>query len=260
MVDQVDVDQTARIELSRQPGIISLHRVVWRHVVEHAERRQAYADLVLADRIDHGIGHLEHEARPVFDRAAVAIRALVRVRADELFEQIAVRPVQLDAVESRSNGVLRGLREFPYRGPDVRLGHRLRHAIRFHTLGIGVHFSVGCYRRRRQQPRACGQVERMADAAAMHQLHEHFRALRVNRTGNALPSGNLFRRKYPGDARIAQPVGGRRGAFGDDEAGGCPLRVILHHQVVRDVAGGAIACHRRHDHAVLQRERAQSSC
>ena len=258
MVDKVDIDQPARIELLRQPGVIRFHRIVQRHVVEHAERRQAYADLVLADGDDHRLGDLEHEARAVLDRTAVAIRALIRVRADELLEQIAVRRMQLDAVASRRHGVLRGLHKFLYGGLDVRLGHLLRHGIRLHPLGIGVHLAGGRHRRRRQHARARRQIERMADAPGVHELHEHLRALRVNRIGDALPPRNLRRGKYSGNARVAQPIGRRRRAFGDDQSGGRPLRVILRHQLVRDIAGGAVARHRRHDQAILQRELAQS--
>ena len=49
----------------------------------------------LADRADD----VEHESRPVLERAAVLVLAIVDRRAQELRDQVAVGAVQLDAVE-----------------------------------------------------------------------------------------------------------------------------------------------------------------
>jgi len=90
----------------------------------------------------------------------------------------------------------------------------------------------------------------------MHQLHEHFRALRVHAVNDNLPARDLRRGKHTGNARIAESVGGRRCALGEDQADAGSLCVILSHQLIRDIADGPIAGHRAHDQAVLQGQRA----
>ena len=43
---------------------------------------------------------LEQEARPIFDRPTISVRSLVGAVLQKLIDQIAVRPVQLDAIET----------------------------------------------------------------------------------------------------------------------------------------------------------------
>ena len=76
-----------------------------------AARRQVHADPARAPHRDHGVGHFQHQARAVFDRAAVAVGALVAAVLQELVEQIAVGAMDLDAVEAGRLGVLRALAE-----------------------------------------------------------------------------------------------------------------------------------------------------
>ncbi len=65
-----------------------------------------HADAARAPHRDDGVRHFEHEARPVFDSAAVAVRALVAAVLQELVEKVAVRAMNLDPVEARGFGVL----------------------------------------------------------------------------------------------------------------------------------------------------------
>ena len=257
MVDKMDVKQAGRVELVREIAVIGFHLRVERHVVEHAVGRQTNADLVLADRRDRRIDDLKHKAHAVLDRAAVAVGALVRIWADELLEQIAVGPMQLDAVESRRHGVFRRLRKLRDGALDVCFRHRRRRGMRLQSLGIGEHLPCGGDRRGPQYFGARRQIKRMPNAAGVHQLQDHLGALRVNRSGDLLPAGDLCLGKNPGDARVTQSVGRGRCAFGDDQARGRALLVILHHQIVRNIAGGPTARQWAHHQVILQRERSE---
>jgi hypothetical protein len=68
-----------------------------------------HADAVRAPHVDAGVGHFQHQARAVFDRAAVGVGALVGAVLQELVEQVAVGAVDLDAVEAGQLGVFRAL-------------------------------------------------------------------------------------------------------------------------------------------------------
>ena len=72
----------------RQPAV---EKVLDREPVDHAERRH---------RGLHRAQHVEAEARAVLERAAVLVGAAVLERRVELRDQIAVRGVDLDAVEA----------------------------------------------------------------------------------------------------------------------------------------------------------------
>ena len=65
-----------------------------------AARREMHADPARPPDGDDGVRHFEHEPGAVLDRAAIAVVALVAAVLQELVEQIAVRAVDLDAVEA----------------------------------------------------------------------------------------------------------------------------------------------------------------
>ena len=69
-------------------------------------RRKMHADPPRTPYGDDGVGHFEQEAGAILERAAIAIVALVRAVVQKLVEQIAVRAVDLDAVEAGRLGVL----------------------------------------------------------------------------------------------------------------------------------------------------------
>jgi len=71
------------------------------------------------DRGNRCFGHLQHETG-TFPIGRRSIGTLIRVRTDELFQQIAVRAVQLDAVKPGCHGIPRGLRIFRDGCLDVR--------------------------------------------------------------------------------------------------------------------------------------------
>ena len=92
----------------------------------------------------------------------------------------------------------------------------------------------------------------MSDPPDVHELKEDLRSAFVNRVGDLAPALDLRLRVGAGDVRVAQTVGARRGAFGDDQPCASALRVVLRHQVVRHVVDRTAASHRRHHRAVFQ--------
>ena len=76
------------------------HGVVHAHVLVPAPRAQPDRRLLLADGGNDGVHELEREPRAVLDRAAVSVRTRVRDVLQELVREIAVRAVDLDAVEA----------------------------------------------------------------------------------------------------------------------------------------------------------------
>ena len=102
----------ALLDLSRRQSIMSapaclegardLDRVVRRDAAfDPVVRRDAHRHrLVVRPDRAHRAEHLQRKAQPVFERAAVFVGALVGERRDERRQQIAVRAVQLEPVET----------------------------------------------------------------------------------------------------------------------------------------------------------------
>jgi hypothetical protein len=219
--------------------------------------RKADADALGADRRAGRLGDLEHEAGAVLDGTAVLVGAPVAGRADELLEEVAVRGVQLDAVEAGGHRIARGRGELVAGGDDVGEAHGLGHRMRLRPGLVGVHLAGCGDRRGRQQARAGRQVVRVPDPAGVHELEEDLRSAGVRSRGHGPPAGQLLGREHARDSRIAEPVRRGAGALGDDQSCGGPLAVVLRHERGRDVARGTAARHRRQHDAVLQAMRAQ---
>lgn len=92
-LDGVDVGEVrvTLAELGDQVGerLLDVREVRHLHPLEGRVGREADADAVGADCIADGLGDLEREARAVLERAAVLVRALVRVGLEELVEEVA---------------------------------------------------------------------------------------------------------------------------------------------------------------------------
>ncbi len=93
-VDHID---STRLEFARQR-----HRIVDRPAIRAAVRRRDADEerLVRRPYRAHGVGDFEREAHAVFAAAAVAVGALVGDGREELVDEIAVRGVNFDDVES----------------------------------------------------------------------------------------------------------------------------------------------------------------
>ncbi len=252
VIDEVNVEQTQAVERAREISIVRLHLRIGRQIVEGTVRRQADADFFLADCRNRRRGDFEPKARPVLDRPTIRVGTLVRGWANELLDEVAVGAVQLDAIEASGHGVLGCLDILADGGLDVRFRHRFRHGVGLRPLGIGVHLARCRDRRRPKDGCARRQIVGMPDSSGVHQLHENLRTLRMDRVRHPLPARYLRGGKNAGDTRIAETVRGRRGPFGDDQPRrNRALRIILNHQIVRNIVGRAITRHRRHDKMVL---------
>ena len=74
--------------------------------MESAPGAEADRGLVRAHGRNNGIYDLEGEAGAVLDRAAVLIRTLVRHCLQELVDEIAIRAVDFNTVETGLDGIL----------------------------------------------------------------------------------------------------------------------------------------------------------
>ena len=79
---------------------------------EFAPRADSDASPCLANCSTNGIQHLQREAGAILDGTAIGVGTLVGYVLYELIDEVAVRKVDLNAVEtSQVNGVRRGLRK-----------------------------------------------------------------------------------------------------------------------------------------------------
>ena len=111
-LDDVKVGDAQAIQLRRHVAE-GRRRIAVRHGSVGAARRDAHAHAIGAPDGDRGLRHLQQEAGAVFDRAAVLVGALVGSVLQELVGQVAVRAMNLDAVEARPQRPLGARRETP---------------------------------------------------------------------------------------------------------------------------------------------------
>ncbi len=92
------------------------------------ERRKTDADLAGAQHLDQCIDCFQDQAHTILKHATVPIGAVVQDRVEELLEQVAIRCVDLDAVEAGQVGVASGVREILHDPADLLSLQRARHA------------------------------------------------------------------------------------------------------------------------------------
>jgi hypothetical protein len=182
---------------------------------------------------------------------------MVRPVEQELLEQIAVGGVELDAVES---GLLRELGAAPElldNGGNLGGFEGARKdQFRFGDLAIFVANRSVLERtqRRRRNRRDTPGIGRMRLTARVPHLQENAGALGVNGIDHALPALDLFLGVDPGRVNVSDPKLGHRRCIGNQQATvRGTLRVVLDHEVARDVARlGTHSRERREHHSVLQ--------
>ncbi len=89
--------------MAQRPGNVGEQcgRIAITHAIEAVARPDLDADAIGDPASDCGIHDLEQETRPVLDAAVIAVGSVVRAILQELVDEIAVRRVDLDAVEAR---------------------------------------------------------------------------------------------------------------------------------------------------------------
>ena len=103
-----------------------------------------------ADLLGRRPGDLDREPGPVLDRPAIRVGAVVRVRGEELVQQVPVSAVDLHPVRPRGDRGCRGVAEVGDRGLDVVDAQLTRHRGLLRP-GRGKHFLLGGDRRRAQR-------------------------------------------------------------------------------------------------------------
>src|SRR3546814_9019199 len=76
------------------------YTTLFRSPLRIAVGRQAHGDAVLAPHADQRLGHLAQQTDALCDRPAIIIVAQIGAVAQELVDQIAIRGVQLDPIET----------------------------------------------------------------------------------------------------------------------------------------------------------------
>ena len=214
-----------------------------------APRREMHADTTRAPDADNGVGHFEQQARTIFNRAAVAVRALVRTVLKKLIEKIAIGAVNLDAVETGEPGVLRPL--------AIGFDHS-RNLLERKSAGdriglLGPHQADVTLRgdRARRDRQGAVQIRGMRNAADVPELQQNAPAGFMHRAGDLGPSLYLLLGPDARRVGIADAHWRDRGRFRQDEAGRSALNVIVAHQFVRNTTGARpTASQRGHDDTI----------
>ena len=222
------------------------------------QRRQPHADTVGAPDAGHRRHHLQREAGPVLDGAAVGIGAVVGAVAQELLQQVAVGGMHFHAVEAGRLGTQRGLAIVLDQPRDLVGAQGARHGRRLEAV-LGEDAAAGLQGRRRDRRGAAFLQAGVRHAAHMPQLQHDLAAGGVHGVGHVAPRGHVV---VGVDARregVAAALAGDVGGLGDEQAGGGALGVVgggqrcLHAVHARTGAG-----ERGHDDAVLHIDGAQA--
>src|SRR5258708_30907792 len=104
----MEIGQTAAGELACDM-VEGRLRIRILHVVERVDRRHTHADTICSPHRRNGGNYFDQQPCPVFDRAAISVRPLVRTVAQELVDEIAVCTMDLHTVKARRPGVDRCL-------------------------------------------------------------------------------------------------------------------------------------------------------
>ena len=224
--------------------------VLLEHALDVVGGRDADADLVGADRLGHGTGHLDREAGVRGRRAAVRVGAGVGGLAEELVDQVAVGRVHLDAVETGLDRVAGGGDELLDDAGDLVGLERARG--RHVDLAVGGdHLAVGGQGARGDGLEAA-LVVGVRDPADVHQLGDDVAASGVDGVGDLAPAGELLGGVEAGGVEVALADRAGLRALGDDQPGAGALAVVLGVEVAGDGALRAVAGQGRHHEALRQ--------
>jgi hypothetical protein len=149
-----------------------------------------------ADFVSDGFGHFAQQAYPVMDRPAVAVAPEIRAVPQELVDQITVRGVKLNAVESRFDRVARASAKIPQQPGDLVRAQRARSRVRLSTrVGVGMTWRL---RHRSGHRLGSFQETRIHDTAHMPKLRDDPSAGLMHGVGDHRPIGDLLGRPKAG--------------------------------------------------------------
>ncbi len=196
-LDDVQIGRAERLQAGHHGGVHGLGLVL-DDVVEAVGGREPHTHPLGADGVDHGGGDLDQEACPILRRPAVAVGALVGTLGEELVQQVAVRAVDLDAVEA---GLIH--REPGRDGelPDDGLDLLGLQSARLHEVLQAVgreHLAGRADGGRRDRRAAVGLQRRLRDPPRVQELQEDPAATFVHGVGHPPPRGSCSAVWMPG--------------------------------------------------------------
>ena len=155
-----------------------------------ASWRQVHPDTIVSPNRNHGIRNFQHETGAVLDRTPVNIHPMIGLVLEKLIEQIAVCPMNFNAVKTGQLRVLRALavcRDYAW---NLFQPQRSRRDERFQRADQ-TDMPRGRDGARGHRQRAI-QENRVRDSSHMPELHQNPPARPVNRFGNKLPAFDLL--------------------------------------------------------------------
>ncbi|SAJ32372.1 Uncharacterised protein [Enterobacter cloacae] len=193
---------------------------------------------VLAHHLVGNVQHRQREFRAVFAAAAPLVVALVRVRGEELLDQIGIRPVDFDAVEPGLNCAAHGFAELAdhafhlFRGQGNRRG------------GTVTRRGNGAWANRRATPNQFW----VDHTAAVVDLQQGFGAFGLDSVSDFCQPGDFLVVINTNCARERQAEIVNKTALNDDGADAARAGAVVLHQLA---GHGAIVitgtgCHRGH--------------
>ena len=124
--------------------------------------------------------------------------------------------MQFHAVKTGLDGQLGGVGIFINGHGNVFFAHGARRAVGLHAFGIGVHLSGQGLAGRAYNLGPRRQVGNMRDAPGVHELNHDFSTLGMHCVGHQPPPLHMIGIEQTGNARVAQPIGGRGSPLGHD--------------------------------------------
>jgi len=165
-------------------------------IIKGGRRTEADADALDGPGIRHRIDRLKHKPRPLFDRSTPLIPAPVANVLQELVVQIAVRGMQLDAVETCLPRIARGLCKICNDRWDF-MCFQFARDWKFRIPIRKLELTCGGQWRRCDRQRSVPHIG-MRDAAAMPELAVDVSAGGMDRIGDSPPTVDLVVAPYTG--------------------------------------------------------------
>ena len=179
------------------------------------------------------------------------VRPFVRAVLEELVEQIAIRPMDLDAIET---GALRVLRAPAIGFDDARNFRKLQCSRdRIGLFGPQQAYMTFCGDGARRDGLRSVEIDRVRNAPDMPQLQHDAATCVMHGARDRAPTFGLLFRPDARSVRISNPHWRDGGRLGDDQASRSPLQIVVPHQRIRNASQARPTTRqRRHDDAVRQ--------
>ena len=225
--------------------------------------RKTHANFGVTKRCAGGIDRVQQESQAILNASAPRVGACIQRARKKLIDQVRVRAMHLNSVESSGLGV---------RGCNFVVTNNAGHFIGFQgTRHAGWHLfksAVGTDnhhlgRRGRGNARhrrlPVWLMCRVTDAPDMPELQEDSPARRMHTIGHDLPTSHLRGTVNPGSVRIALALRRDLRGLRNQQAIGGALRVVHCLQLARNAIRvlGALASKRSHEYAVGTKKSAQ---